>query len=361
MRALTVGGIVVFALVAAFLLTHTVGQRRPGQTITGNAQVAAAGRPRRADPGPALAAAAKRAARRATPRASRTRATCSQTSDYTDAIHEFGAAARLDPSQPEPPTYAGWAGALARAAGRRTRRRASRCSTASLERIDEVDHGPPEVPRRVRAARASSCSQFEGDAQRRHPVVPAVPRAAPTTPTRCARRCSPCSRRREKAGDAGSTTPTQPEGDPSWPKQPEPQTDADKIYRATITTDRGTIVMDLDPQLAPNTVNNFVGLARDGYYDGLTFHRVVPEFVIQGGCPEGSGRGGPGYKFADEPVKGEYTLGAVAMANSGPDTNGSQFFICIDDCQTQARAELQPLRLRGRGHGRRARRRRSAT
>ena len=92
----------------------------------------------------------------------------------------------------------------------------------------------------------------------------------------------------------------------------------DKIYRATITTDRGTIVMDLDPQLAPNTVNNFVGLARDGYYDGLTFHRVVPDFVIQGGCPEGTGRGGPGYKFADEPVKGEYTLGAVAMANSGP-------------------------------------------
>jgi len=118
-------------------------------------------------------------------------------------------------------------------------------------------------------------------------------------------------------------------------KKPEPQTDSDKIYRATITTNRGTIVMDLDPQLAPDTVNNFVGLARDGYYDGLTFHRVVPEFVIQGGCPEGSGRGGPGYKFADEPVKSEYTHGAVAMANSGPDTNGSQFFICIDDCQTK--------------------------
>ena len=115
-------------------------------------------------------------------------------------------------------------------------------------------------------------------------------------------------------------------------KLPEPQTDATKIYRVTITTDRGSIVMDLDPQLAPNTVNNFIGLARQGYYDSLTFHRVVPEFVIQGGCPEGSGRGGPGYKFADEPVKGEYTLGAVAMANSGPDTNGSQFFICIDDC-----------------------------
>jgi peptidyl-prolyl cis-trans isomerase B (cyclophilin B) len=118
-------------------------------------------------------------------------------------------------------------------------------------------------------------------------------------------------------------------------KAPEPQTSSDKCYRATITMDRGTIVMDLDPQLAPNTVNNFVGLARDGYYDGLTFHRVVPEFVVQGGCPEGSGRGGPGYKFADEPVKSEYRLGAVAMANSGPDTNGSQFFICIDDCQTK--------------------------
>ncbi|MFN8025528.1 MAG: peptidylprolyl isomerase [Acidimicrobiia bacterium] len=108
--------------------------------------------------------------------------------------------------------------------------------------------------------------------------------------------------------------------------------DKSKTYRVTITTKRGTIVMDLDPKLAPYTVNNFVGLARQGYYDGLTFHRVVPDFVIQGGCPEGSGRGGPGYRFDDEPVQAEYTLGAVAMANAGPNTNGSQFFICIDDC-----------------------------
>jgi cyclophilin family peptidyl-prolyl cis-trans isomerase len=93
--------------------------------------------------------------------------------------------------------------------------------------------------------------------------------------------------------------------------------------------------MELDPKLAPNTVNHFVALARDGFYDGLTFHRVVPDFVVQGGDPEGSGRGGPGYKWADEPVKGEYTLGAVAMANAGPNTNGSQFFICIDDCRTK--------------------------
>ena len=116
-------------------------------------------------------------------------------------------------------------------------------------------------------------------------------------------------------------------------KPPEHEIDDQARYRTSITTDRGTIVMDLDPQLAPNSVNNFVALARRGYYDGLTFHRVVPEFVIQGGCPEGTGTGGPGYKFADEPVQGEYRAGAVAMANAGPDTNGSQFFVCIDDCQ----------------------------
>ena len=113
---------------------------------------------------------------------------------------------------------------------------------------------------------------------------------------------------------------------------PETQIDDSKGYRATIDSDRGVIVLELDPRLALATVNNFVALARQGYYDGLQFHRVVPEFVIQGGCPEGTGRGGPGYRFADEPVVGEYTLGAVAMANAGPDTNGSQFFICIDDC-----------------------------
>jgi cyclophilin family peptidyl-prolyl cis-trans isomerase len=107
----------------------------------------------------------------------------------------------------------------------------------------------------------------------------------------------------------------------------------------TISTDKGDIVMDLDASLAPTTVNNFVVNARNGFYDGLTFHRVVPDFVIQGGDPEGTGRGGPGYRFDDEPVQGEYTLGAVAMANAGPNTNGSQFFICIDDCTRK----LQPL------------------
>ncbi|MCU1351361.1 MAG: peptidyl-prolyl cis-trans isomerase (rotamase) - cyclophilin family [Acidimicrobiales bacterium] len=120
---------------------------------------------------------------------------------------------------------------------------------------------------------------------------------------------------------------------------PAMEIDESTIYTVTLDTTRGPIVMDLDPRLAPATVNHFVVQARNGFYDNLTFHRVVPEFVVQGGDPDGRGTGGPGYKFADEPVRGEYTLGAVAMANAGPDTNGSQFFICIDDC----RSKLQPL------------------
>jgi cyclophilin family peptidyl-prolyl cis-trans isomerase len=115
--------------------------------------------------------------------------------------------------------------------------------------------------------------------------------------------------------------------------------DPSRRYQATISTDKGDIVIDLDPGRAPATVNNFVFLAREGFYDGLTFHRVVDDFVIQGGCPEGSGRGGPGYRFDDEPVVGEYEAGAVAMANSGPNTNGSQFFICtVDDRRKLAKS-----------------------
>jgi len=102
---------------------------------------------------------------------------------------------------------------------------------------------------------------------------------------------------------------------------------------AQIQLARGPIRLRLFADQAPVTVANFVNLARRKFYDGLTFHRVIPDFMIQGGCPEGSGRGGPGYRFEDEPVVAEYTLGAVAMANAGPNTNGSQFFICIDDCR----------------------------
>jgi cyclophilin family peptidyl-prolyl cis-trans isomerase len=123
------------------------------------------------------------------------------------------------------------------------------------------------------------------------------------------------------------------------PSAPAFEIEPDAKFEVTIATDKGDIVALLDASLAPNTVNNFVVQARNGFYDGLTFHRVVPGFVIQGGDPDGTGRGGPGYKFADEPVRAPYVLGAVAMANAGPDTNGSQFFICIEDCQDK----LQPL------------------
>ena len=110
---------------------------------------------------------------------------------------------------------------------------------------------------------------------------------------------------------------------------PATQIDASKLYEATIATAKGTMVVCLQPSLAPATVNNFVVLARNHFFDGLTFHRVEAGFVIQGGDPLGSGSGGPGYQFADEPVTGTYTVGTVAMANSGANTNGSQFFVCI--------------------------------
>jgi peptidylprolyl isomerase len=104
--------------------------------------------------------------------------------------------------------------------------------------------------------------------------------------------------------------------------------DPERRYTATMETSKGTIVIELDPAGAPKTVNNFVFLARYHYFDGIVFHRIIPGFVLQGGDPEGTGRGGPGYRFADElPKPGRYQVGSLAMANAGPDTNGSQFFI----------------------------------
>jgi len=104
--------------------------------------------------------------------------------------------------------------------------------------------------------------------------------------------------------------------------------DPSKRYTATMETSMGTLVIALDAIAAPKTVNNFVFLAAHHYYDGVIFHRIIKNFMCQGGDPEGSGRGGPGYKFMDElPSKGKYQIGSVAMANAGPNTNGSQFFI----------------------------------
>lgn len=104
-----------------------------------------------------------------------------------------------------------------------------------------------------------------------------------------------------------------------------------KNKKAVIKTSKGTIEFELYADKAPKTVSNFVYLAENKFYDGLIFHRIVPDFVVQGGDPTGTGTSGPGYKFEDEPVVGEYVEGSVAMANSGPDTNGSQFFISLED------------------------------
>jgi peptidyl-prolyl cis-trans isomerase B (cyclophilin B) len=114
-----------------------------------------------------------------------------------------------------------------------------------------------------------------------------------------------------------------------WNSPPTMQIDAEKTYVATIETDRGNIELELFPQHAPVTVNNFVFLAGEGFYDGVSFHRVIPNFMIQGGDPTGTGRGGPGYRFEDE-VRGnplKHETGVISMANAGPNTNGSQFFI----------------------------------
>jgi peptidyl-prolyl cis-trans isomerase B (cyclophilin B) len=114
-----------------------------------------------------------------------------------------------------------------------------------------------------------------------------------------------------------------------WPAPPAMQIDVAKEYAVSIETDRGTIELTLYPEHAPQTVNNFVFLAGEGFYDGVKFHRVIADFMVQTGDPTGTGRGGPGYRFADEckgnPLKHE--RGVISMANAGPNTNGSQFFI----------------------------------
>ena len=114
-----------------------------------------------------------------------------------------------------------------------------------------------------------------------------------------------------------------------WNAPPELQIDVSRNYVVSIETNRGNIELELYPQHAPQTVNNFVFLAGQGFYDGVVFHRVIANFMIQGGDPTGTGRGGPGYRFADEcygnPLKHERCV--ISMANAGPNTNGSQFFI----------------------------------
>ncbi len=114
-----------------------------------------------------------------------------------------------------------------------------------------------------------------------------------------------------------------------WDSPPKMQIDSQKTYRTKIETNRGDIELELYAEYAPKTVNNFIFLAKEGFYDGVIFHRVISDFMVQGGDPTGTGRGGPGYKFEDEfegnPLRHETKV--ISMANAGPNTNGSQFFI----------------------------------
>jgi peptidyl-prolyl cis-trans isomerase B (cyclophilin B) len=113
-----------------------------------------------------------------------------------------------------------------------------------------------------------------------------------------------------------------------WDHPPEMMIDTEKTYEVEMETTRGTIELELYPQHTPKTVNNFVFLAQEGFYDGVTFHRVIDDFMIQGGDPTGTGRGGPGYQFDDEFTPAlRHETGVISMANAGPNTNGSQFFI----------------------------------
>lgn len=146
---------------------------------------------------------------------------------------------------------------------------------------------------------------------------------------------APAQQDKQGKNPGAQSTPsknTAPEGAKQmkqWDKPPAMQIDVNKQYFATLKTNKGDVRIELFPKETPKTVNNFVFLARNNFYDGVKFHRVIKDFMIQGGDPKGNGTGGPGYSFEDElPPKHSYDPGIVAMANSGPNTNGSQFFIC---------------------------------
>jgi cyclophilin family peptidyl-prolyl cis-trans isomerase len=160
------------------------------------------------------------------------------------------------------------------------------------------------------------------------------PTPKPTTPPPTPSTSKPAS---NNPSSSPSPTPSQsstPSPAPiskalSWSKPPDMQIDKSKKYTATMDTSEGSFKIELFPQESPLTVNNFVFLSQQGFYNGVIFHRIIKDFMIQTGDPKGTGTGGPGYKFADElPPKHKYEPGIVAMANSGPNTNGSQFFIC---------------------------------
>jgi cyclophilin family peptidyl-prolyl cis-trans isomerase len=168
------------------------------------------------------------------------------------------------------------------------------------------------------------------------PAPTAKPAAAPPSSAGLTSALSPIAKPSASPAAAGSPVAGQgasvsSSGSKQFSAPPPMTIDTSKHYTATIDTSMGTMTADLFANEAPMTVNNFVFLAQQGFYNGVTFHRVINNFMIQTGDPTGTGTGGPGYRFNDEPVKRQYLRGTLAMANAGPNTNGSQFFIVQKD------------------------------
>ena len=162
----------------------------------------------------------------------------------------------------------------------------------------------------------SGCGDGEPDA-----LADAVPRnTATATPTEV-----------EVAADLVAPPTKGPEELQQWDTPPALSLESGVDYQAKLTTNHGDVVIDLFEDEAPNTVNNFIFLAEQGFYDDVPIHRIIKGFMFQSGDPTGTGTGGPGYRFNDEPISRDYTKGTLAMANAGPNTNGSQFFITFDD------------------------------
>lgn len=155
----------------------------------------------------------------------------------------------------------------------------------------------------------AACGSGSGSAARRTPLPTVAPRTAVASPAAA-------------EAPAASNAPAK-----QWQEPPALAIDPSKQYVATLKTSMGDVTIELFANEVPQTVNNFVFLAREDFYDNVPFHRIIKDFMVQTGDPTGTGRGGPGYRFNDEPVRREYEPGIVAMANSGPNTNGSQFFI----------------------------------
>ena len=172
-----------------------------------------------------------------------------------------------------------------------------------------------------------------------NPTAPEPTEPAPTTAAPVAETAVPQATMIADTGaaasESGASTPVVAvsQGQPvkRWSSPPPVTIDPASSYTAVLNTSVGAITVELLPEEAPNTVNNFVFLARQGFYDNVIFHRTIEGFMIQGGDPTGTGGGGPGYTFADEPVQRPYSRGVLAMANAGPNTNGSQFFVMHAD------------------------------